>query len=74
MKAAGAHESAGSSLSASGGSHRWKSSGGTLLARWSYDYDRIGNKKYQEGLQSATQSELYDDVYRIADSRGSQLP
>ncbi|MCK4375967.1 MAG: hypothetical protein KAX19_11575, partial [Candidatus Brocadiae bacterium] len=38
--------------------HRWKSSGGTLLAGWSYDYDRIGNKKYQEDLQSATQSEL----------------
>jgi len=39
--------------------HRWKSSGATLLAGWSHDYDRIGNKKYQEDLQSATGSELY---------------
>jgi len=46
--------------------HRWESSGGTLLAGWSHDYDRIGNKKYQEDLQSATQSELYG--YGILDT------
>ncbi|MFO8008172.1 MAG: hypothetical protein R6V05_10595, partial [Candidatus Brocadiia bacterium] len=23
--------------------HRWKDSGGTLLAGWSHDYDRVGN-------------------------------
>jgi len=55
--------------------HRWKSSGGTLLAGWSHDYDRIGNKKYQEDLQSATQSELYgyDDVYRVTGFKRGQL-
>jgi len=50
--------------------HRWKSSGGTLLAGWSHDYDRIGNKKYQEDLQSATQSELYGDGILDTDVHG----
>ncbi len=55
--------------------HRWKASGGTLLAGWAYDYDRIGNKKYQEDLQSATQSELYgyDAVYRVTGFKRGQL-
>jgi RHS repeat-associated protein len=55
--------------------HRWKSSGGTLLAGWSHDYDRIGNKKYQEDLQDATESELYgyDDVYRLTSFERGQL-
>jgi len=32
-----------------------------LVAKYTYphDYDRIGNKKYQEDLQTATGSELY---------------
>lgn len=39
--------------------HRWMDADDSLLAGWAHDYDRIGNKKYQEDLQSATQSELY---------------
>jgi len=55
--------------------HRWKSSGGTLLAGWSHDYDRLGNKKYQEDLQAATRSELYgyDAVYRVTSFKRGQL-
>ena len=54
---------------------RWKRSGGALLAGWSHDYDRLGNKNYQEDLQSATQSELYgyDAVYRVDDFKRGQL-
>ncbi len=46
-----------------------------LLAGWSHAYDRIGNKKYQEDLQSATQSELYayDKVYRVTSFKRGQL-
>lgn len=48
---------------------------GTLLAGWSHDYDRVGNKKYQEDLQSAAQSELYgcDAVYRLDDFKRGEL-
>ncbi len=49
--------------------------GASLLAGWSHAYDRIGNKKYQEDLQSATQSELYayDNVYRVTSFKRGQL-
>ena len=55
--------------------HRWKSSGGTLLAGWSHDYDRLGNKKYEEDLQAATRSELYgyDAVCRVTSFKRGQL-
>ena len=47
--------------------HRWKDSEDTLIAGWSHDYDRLGNKKYQEDLKDSTESELYgyDSVYRL---------
>ncbi|NLX58166.1 MAG: RHS repeat-associated core domain-containing protein [Phycisphaerae bacterium] len=32
--------------------HRWKSSGGTVLAGWAHEYDRLGNKKYSEDLDA----------------------
>ena len=52
-----------------------QSSGGTLLAGCCHDYDRIGNKRYQEDLQSSTQSELYayDTVYRLTSFERGQL-
>jgi len=55
--------------------HRWKSSGATLLAGWAHERDRLGNKNYQEDLQSATESELYayDDVYRVTSMKRGQL-
>jgi RHS repeat-associated protein len=55
--------------------HRWKSSGGTLLAGWAQDYNRLANKKYQEDLQAATRSELYgyDAVYRVTSFKRGQL-
>ncbi|MFO8007789.1 MAG: RHS repeat-associated core domain-containing protein [Candidatus Brocadiia bacterium] len=55
--------------------HRWKDSSGTLLAGWSHDYDRVGNKKYQEALHDATESELYDydGVYRLTSFERGQL-
>ena len=48
---------------------------GTYDCGWAHDYDRIGNKRYQEDLQSATQSELYgyDTVYRLDDFKRGQL-
>jgi len=55
--------------------HRWKDSGGTLIAGWSHDYDRLGNKKYQEDLKDSTESELYgyDSVYRLDEFDRGQL-
>ncbi|MFO8006701.1 MAG: hypothetical protein R6V05_03100, partial [Candidatus Brocadiia bacterium] len=55
--------------------HRWKDSSGTLLAGWSHDYDRVGNKLYQEALHDATESELYgyDGVYRLTSFERGQL-
>ena len=55
--------------------HRWKDSNGNLLAGWHYDYDRLSNKKYQEDLASAGESELYayDTVYRLDDFKRGQL-
>jgi len=48
---------------------------GTLLAGWSHDYDRIGNKKYQEDLKDSTESELYgyDSIYRLDEFDRGQL-
>jgi len=48
--------------------HRWKSSGGSLIAGWAHDYDRLGNMDYSEDLVlTTTDDELYgyDDVYRL---------
>ena len=55
--------------------HRWKDSSGTLLAGWSHNYDRVGNKVYQEDLVlTTTDDELHDHdaVYRVTSfKRGS---
>jgi RHS repeat-associated protein len=55
--------------------HRWKNSSGTVIAGWSHDYDRLGNKDYQEDLWDSTESELYgyDDVYRVTSFKRGQL-
>jgi len=55
--------------------HRWMNSGDQLIAGWSYDYDRIANKDYQEDLKDSTESELYgyDTVYRLTDFERGQL-
>jgi len=48
--------------------HRWKTSGDSLIAGWAHDYDRLGNKDYSEDLQlTTTDDELYgyDAVYRL---------
>jgi len=48
--------------------HRWKASGGSLIAGWSHEYDRLGNKEYSEDLVlTTTDDELYgyDAVYRL---------
>jgi RHS repeat-associated protein len=46
-----------------------------VLAGWHHDYDRVGNKDYQEDLRDATQSELYayDKVYRVTSFKRGQL-
>ena len=47
----------------------------TLIAGFGHDYDKEGNKKFEEKLHDLTDSEAYqyDDIYRLIDFRVGQL-
>ena len=49
--------------------------GPTLIAGFGHDYDKEGNKLFEEKLHAPTDSEAYqyDDIYRLLDFRVGQL-